>query len=232
PDVQADIAVRAADAGRHLLLDKPVAFDLASADRLVDAAERSGVASVVFFTNRFHPDIASHLAAAAATGGWHGARATLFASIFRPENPYGGSPWRRERGGLWDVGPHALSMLIPVLGAVTEVAAMDAPRDTVHLLLRHAGGPTSTVALTLDAPAEATTFEVVFHGEDGFDPVPRSSGTAVEALVVALDQLVEEVASGTRDGICDVRFGRDVVAVLDAAETARAEGRTVPVSAR
>ena len=37
------------------------------------------------------------------------------------DNPFN-TPWRREKGGLWDVGPHALSVLIPVLGDVTEVA--------------------------------------------------------------------------------------------------------------
>jgi predicted dehydrogenase len=232
PDIQADIAVRAADAGRHLLLDKPLALSLADADRVVSAAERAGVASVVFFTNRFRPDVASHLAATAATGGWHGARGTMFASIFQPESPYGGSVWRREQGALWDVGPHALSIVVPVLGPVAAVAAMDGPRDTIHLLLRHADGQTSSLALTLDAPPEAMAFEVVFHGENGFDTVPRGAGTSVAAFGLALEQLLDEVDSGTRDQQFDVRFGRDVVAVLEAAETARAEGRTVSVSGR
>src|SRR4051794_32743418 len=35
PDVQADLAVRAANAGRHLLIEKPVALSSADADRVV-----------------------------------------------------------------------------------------------------------------------------------------------------------------------------------------------------
>ncbi|SCL66454.1 Predicted dehydrogenase [Micromonospora citrea] len=231
PDVQADIAVRAATAGRHLLLDKPLALSVADADRVVDAAQATGVASVVFFTGRYQPDIAGFLASTAAVGGWHTAKAVRFGSIFQPGSPYGASPWRRTHGALWDIGPHALSLVLPVLGRVTRVAAMDGPRGLVHLLLTHDGGATSTVSLTLDAPPEAVSREFVFYGDNGVETVPPGEGDSVTALGVAIDQLLEEIASGTRDHRCDVRFGREVVAVLAAAETARAEGRTVDVAA-
>lgn len=227
PDAQADIAVRAATAGRHLLLDKPLALSTAEADRVVGAAQQSGVASIVFFTNRFQPDVASFLASTAAAGGWHTAKAMRFGSIFQPGSPYGASPWRREHGALWDIGPHMLSIILPVLGRVTRVAAMDGPRGLVHLLLTHDGGATSTLSLTLDAPPEAITREYVFYGENGIETVPPGDGSSMTAFGVAVDQLLEEIDAGTRDHRCDVRFGREVVAVLDAAETARAEGRTV-----
>ncbi|MEN3612373.1 Gfo/Idh/MocA family protein [Plantactinospora sp. ZYX-F-223] len=227
PDVQADLAVRAATAGRHLLLDKPLALSLPDADRVVSAAAQSGIASVVFFTNRFQPAIATFLASAAATGGWHGARGVHYASIFQPGNPYGGSAWRREHGALWDVGPHAVSLILPVLGQVTQVAAMGGPRNSVHLTLAHGETATSTLSLALDAPPASTAFEFAFHGEDGIDVVPQRDGTPVDALRLAVEQLCTEVDSGTRDQQCDVRFGRDVVAVLAAAQTAREQGRTV-----
>ena len=57
PDVQAGLAARAAQAGRHLLLDKPLALTAAGADAVVDAVDAAGVASMVFFTNRFRPEI-------------------------------------------------------------------------------------------------------------------------------------------------------------------------------
>ncbi|MFI6133396.1 Gfo/Idh/MocA family protein [Micromonospora sp. NPDC051141] len=229
PDVQADIAVRAATAGRHLLLDKPLALSLPDADRVVAAAEASGVASVVFFTQRFHPNVTGVLASAAAAGGWQHARGTMFASIYQPGNPYGDSRWRRDRGALWDIGPHALSLILPVLGRVTRVAAMDGPSGLVHLLLTHDGGATSTLSLTLDAPAEAVTRDFVLFGANGTESIPPGDGSALQAFGAALDQLLAEVDAGTRDHRCDVRFGREVVAVLDAAETARAQGRTIDV---
>jgi predicted dehydrogenase len=55
PSVQASLAARAAAAGKHLLLEKPIALDVAGADRVVAAVRAAGVASVVFFTFRFQP---------------------------------------------------------------------------------------------------------------------------------------------------------------------------------
>src|ERR1700678_4567851 len=57
PDVQARLAIRAAEAGKHLLLEKPVALSVADADAVVTAVEKAGVASVVFFTWRFNREI-------------------------------------------------------------------------------------------------------------------------------------------------------------------------------
>lgn len=135
--------------------------------------------------------------------------------------------WRRDKGGLWDIGPHALSLLLPVLGPVTEVAARTGPRDTTHLLLGHRDGAASTLSVTLDAAPAASVHEVAFHGDRGFATVPRGEGGPVEAFTAAIDQLRDTAAEGRADHPCDVRFGREVVAILEAAESARREGRTV-----
>src|SRR5262245_41005483 len=69
PAVQAPLAARAALAGRHLLLDKPLAVDVASARSVVEATEKTGVASVVFFTTRFAPEPAAWIASLATRTG-------------------------------------------------------------------------------------------------------------------------------------------------------------------
>lgn len=232
PDVQAGLAERAAEAGKHLLLDKPLALRTEAADRVVAAVRRSGVASVVFFTNRFFPNVEAFLRAATETGGWDGARVVMFASIFQPGNPYGESPWRRDKGGLWDIGPHALSVVLPVLGPVEQVVAADGPHDTVHLVLRHGGGPVSTMSLTLDAPPAAASSQFVFYGAGGLAAVPSGEGSVVGAFAVAVGQLVRNVTGVATRHPCDVYFARDVVAILDAAEAARRTGcvQRLPVS--
>src|SRR4029077_14102272 len=48
PDVQAALAPRAAAAGKHLLLEKPLAFNLADAERLADAVDEAGVRTLLF----------------------------------------------------------------------------------------------------------------------------------------------------------------------------------------
>jgi predicted dehydrogenase len=88
PDVQVPLAVRAAWAGRHLLLEKPVPLSAVGAGELLAAVADSGVASVVFFTNRFVPAVEQVLRDAAATGGWHGARGTALFSVFGDGSPY------------------------------------------------------------------------------------------------------------------------------------------------
>jgi predicted dehydrogenase len=226
PDIQAEVALRAARLGRHLLLDKPVAFTTEAADRILAEADRHQVASVVFFTNRFCANVEAFLARARETGDWDGARGTMFASIFRPGNPYGGSPWRREKGGLWDIGPHALSVILPVLGPVSQVVAASGPHATVYAILTHSGGATSTLALTLDAPPNATAFEFVFYGADGFASVPACDRGAVDAFAAAVSELVRCAGDGTGHP-CDLRFGREVVAILAAADQARQSGSAV-----
>jgi predicted dehydrogenase len=230
PDVQSELAQRAAAAGRHLLLDKPLALATDAADRVVAEVERHHVASVVFFTRRFHVGIESFLAEAVATGGWDGATSTAYAQIFEEGNPYRASTWRRQRGGLWDVGPHALSIVLPVLGPVAEVQAMDGPRASTHVLARHVGGAVSSLALTLDAAPASSRHETEFYGNAGRVLVPSPTGTKVEAFGSAVSDLVALAASpGNRTHRCDVRFGREVVAVLEAADRARASGAAVQV---
>ncbi|MFF5896314.1 Gfo/Idh/MocA family protein [Streptomyces argenteolus] len=226
PDVQAPLAARAAAAGRHLLLDKPVATTVAGAREVAGAAERAGVASVVFCTLRFAPGTAGWIGEQAATGGWFTARALWMGALFADGegNEFGASPWRREKGGLWDVGPHALSVLIPVLGDVTEVVAAKGPADATHLLLRHTSGASSTVTLALDAPQGAVGTEVEFRGEGGVATLPAGGGDALGAFRVAVDALSEAARTGVAHP-CDVRFGLRLTEILAQAE-AEAEVRT------
>ncbi|MCX4672804.1 Gfo/Idh/MocA family oxidoreductase [Streptomyces sp. NBC_01381] len=217
PDVQAPLAARAAAAGCHLLLDKPVATSVAAARDLAAAADAAGVASVVFFTLRFAAPTSDWVARQAATGGWFTGRAEWYGSFYAPDgsSPFD-SPWRARRGGLWDVGPHALSMLVPLLGDVTAVTAAAGPADTVHLVLRHSGGASSTAALSLTAPAKASGVTVELRGEAGTTLMP-SGGGSLDAFRSAVDALVAAAGSG-RPHACDVRFGLRVTEILADAE--------------
>ena len=230
PAVQPDLAVRAAEAGCHLLLDKPVALTVPDARRLVEATARHKVASVVFFTVRFGGEQAPWLAEQAAVGGWFTGRSDWLGSVFAPgsDSPYAASPWREEKGALWDVGPHALSVLLPVLGDATLVTAVGGPRDTVHLVLRHDGGASSTLALSLTAPVEAGGTCMELRGSAGVVHLPERGEGPVRALHRALDALRESARTGEPHP-CDVSFGLRVVEILAGAERSLAEGGPVAV---
>lgn len=217
PDVQAELAVRAARAGRHLLLEKPIATTVGYADRLVDAVDEAGVSSVVFFTGRFEPAQRKWLASVAESS-WDGASALWISAAFGPGSPYTESPWRREKGALWDVGPHLLAMLTPALGPVTRVSADAGRGDLVHLVLHHESGASSTASLTLGAPVEASRVELTLWGASGRSAMPAGGVPAEVALRTAVQELVRNARAGVASHPCDVRFGRYVVGVLADAE--------------
>ncbi len=71
PHVQAPLALAAIEAGKHVLLEKPIAVDLEQANALVEAAERTGVATVVLFTMLFDPRVRAIVDTAEADA-WRG----------------------------------------------------------------------------------------------------------------------------------------------------------------
>jgi predicted dehydrogenase len=217
PDVQAAIATRAAREGKHLLLEKPVALTEEAADGLVEAAEQAGVASVVFFTHRFQPDVRAWLAEVAARGGWAGGVSAWLGSALRESSPFN-TPWRRDKGGLWDVGPHLISLLWASLGPVTSVTADAGPADVSHLVLHHQGGATSTTTVTLSAAEAAAGLEAYVWGDSGRLAAPLRKVDRVAALSIALGELTASARAGQPSHPCDVRFGRDVGRVLAEAQ--------------
>ena len=213
PDVQAPIAIRAASAGKHLLLEKPIAISTADADALADAVEQANVASVVFFTARFQADVRAWLAEVTATGGWAGGCAVWLGSALRAGNPFN-TPWRRDKGGLWDLAPHLISLLWASLGPVRSVTAQAGSADVTHLILRHEPGATSTVTVTLNAPESAGLDDLFLWGEAGRSVAPAETGQPVTPLRTALTELAANARSGQTAHPCDVRFGREVGRVL------------------
>jgi predicted dehydrogenase len=217
PRIQAALAREAAGAGRHLLLDKPVADSEADARALADAVSTAGVASVVFFTGRFTPASRAWYAEMTATGGWRGGWSRMLAALDAPGNPFAASPWRRERGALWDIGPHALSNLSAVLGPIEQLTAVGGQGDLVHLVLTHQSGVTSTASLSLFAPPAGSDFETGLWGESGTALMPSDATAGAEALAIAATELVAAARSGEPHPV-GLGFGVRVVELLADAE--------------
>jgi predicted dehydrogenase len=217
PDVQAPIAIRAARAGKHLLLEKPIAISTADTDAVAAAVEQANVASVVFFTARFQADVRAWLAEVTAAGGWAGGCAVWLGSALRAGNPFN-TPWRRDKGGLWDLAPHLISLLWASLGPVRSVTAQAGIADVTHLILRHEPGVTSTVTVTLSAPESAALADLFLWGEAGRSAAPVETDQPVTPLRTALTELAANARSGQTPHPCDVHFGREVGRVLAAAQ--------------
>ncbi len=213
PDVQAPIARRAAAAGKHLLLEKPIAIDPDQGRALVRDVEQAGVATLVFFTSRYQDNVRAWLADVTARGPWAGGQATWLGSALQPGNPFN-TPWRQDKGGLWDLAPHVISLLWAAIGPVTAVTADGGLADITHLVLHHDSGATSAVTVTLSAPESADLAELFIWGAPGRFAAPAETEDAVVPLRTALTELAALVRSGQVTHPCDVRFGHAVGAII------------------
>jgi predicted dehydrogenase len=237
PEVQGELALRAAERGRHLLLDKPIAATVDAASRLVDAVEAAGVASVVFFTDRYTATTRDWLAeverAAREVGPWQGGWGRWLSPVWVEDTPFGASPWRREHGALRDIGPHLFSYLTATLGPVTSLTALPGAADVTHLVVTHESGATSSGLVTHSASEAAQDFELAVWGPAGVLRVPGRGGedNEVEAMTVAARELVAAAESGTPHPL-DVRYGARIVELVVEAErqvsAARAAHRGSP----
>ena len=215
PDVQAPLAVQAARAGCHLLLEKPIALDVAAARELAGAVAEAGVRSVVFLTLRFEPPLVAWLASV-ADGEWEGLDAWWLGLLRHEGSPYLDSPWRDRAGALWDLGPHVLSMALPIMGPVTDVVARRGVGDTVRIVLTHEGGGSSVLSLSHTVPQVAEQRGMTVFGASGRSSSPDGVGGQA-AYPNALAALRLAVAEGTEHP-CNAAFGLVHVEILATAE--------------
>lgn len=143
--VHAPLAIAALRAGRHVLVDKPLATSLDEARRIVAAATDAGRIVSVFHNRRYDADFLC-LRGLVARGAL-GELAELHSHFdrYRPEVP---ERWRERPGpgaGLWmDLGPHLVDQALELLGMPLAVQADIAAQregaqvdDFFHVLLRY-----------------------------------------------------------------------------------------------
>jgi predicted dehydrogenase len=217
PAVQVPFAIEAAQAGRHLILEKPIAGTAEDAERLADAVATAGVASIVLLVMRFAPEVEEWLGTVTSAGGWQAGTGRWLSGALLG-GPFSASPWRHEDGALADVGPHVVDLVDAALGEVTEVlAARRAEPDLWHLILGHAGGATSTVSMSLRLPLLPTIASVDLYGQYGHSALVPRSTSSEDCYRAMLDDLLAMVRDGATEHPCDVRRGLHLQRVLSAA---------------
>lgn len=165
PAVQASLAVRAAAAGRALLLEKPLGPDLSTARAVADAVAEYGVVSQLVLTKRYHPATRAFLAEA-ATREVTGARSCYLHGAF-----LGGdfaTSWRLEHGALLDLGPHLLDLLDSAIAPIVSVRGVGDPRRWIELSCEHENGAVSQASLSgsVNLPRAKTRIELFGPGEE------------------------------------------------------------------
>lgn len=217
PAVQAPFAIEAATAGRHLLLEKPIAATVEDAVRLADAVATAGVASIVMLVMRFAPEIRRWLDDVRSVGGWRaGTGRWLSGGLIG--GPYAASPWRHDDGALADVGPHTVDLIDAAIGPVTRVlAARHAEPDMWHVILEHDtpdGVATSTVTLSARVAVNPTICSVELYGANGHSATPARTSPALDSYATLLDELVAMVRGGITSHECDVHRGLHLQRIL------------------
>src|SRR5207302_3014570 len=122
--------VRALEAGKHVLCEKPLALSVAEVDRIVDASRRASRIAVEAFMYLHHPQTlrAIEVAQGGELGRLELIRGSFAFTLTRPEDPR----WNLEMGGgsLWDVGCYPVSFARRIAGAEPDRLAALALLDT------------------------------------------------------------------------------------------------------
>jgi len=123
--MHAAMGIAAAKAGKHVVVEKPMALSLQDADDLINACEENGVKLAVCFQNRFNPPV-QKLRRALEAGRFgrltHGSAVIRW---FRPQDYYDQAPWRgtwaMDGGCLMNQSIHDIDLLQWMLGPVESV---------------------------------------------------------------------------------------------------------------
>ncbi len=115
--------LRCAEAGKHVLCEKPLALTAADCREMIDACRRRGVHLMEAFMYRFHPRTlrVAQLAAEGALGEVRLVRASFTFAVQQPAN----IRLRADLGGgaLYDVGCYTINVSRMLLGEPEEVTA-------------------------------------------------------------------------------------------------------------
>lgn len=178
PHAHLDVARRVAQAGKHVLVEKPLEIDLDGARALVECCERAGVALAVMLQHRLRAGAAALSERLRAGELGELVCANLSVRWWRPQSYYdvpGRGTRARDGGGvLMTQAIHTLDLLLSLIGlpervsgavATSSVHRMEC-EDTASALLHYAGGAVAVVQATTAAhPGYPERIELDFaHG--------------------------------------------------------------------
>lgn len=165
-------AVRCLRAGRHVLVEKPIAVTPGEADLMCSEAAAVGRSLAVALQQRTRAEVikARELIASGALGELH--RVDLLASWPRRSSYFNTAPWRgswRGEGGgvLINQGQHDLDLVCHLVGSPVAVTAHTRTaiqptetEDTVAAIAEWAGGALGTISITSAAADEGQRIEI------------------------------------------------------------------------
>jgi predicted dehydrogenase len=164
--------IAAAEAGKHVLCEKPLAIDKIECHRMIAACHANGVKLGVAYYRHFYPVI--ERAKEIVQSGEIGVPVLVQISAFElfdppPDHPRAWllNPQKSGGGPMFDFGCHRIEVLINLFGPITEVKAMMTNatfnrevEDTAMALFQFAGGTCGVLAVTHAAYEPQDTLEI------------------------------------------------------------------------
>jgi len=175
----ADFGIAAAEAGKHVLVEKPIEISLIRADALIEACDSNGVKLGVIFQLRFLD--ASLEVKQAMQRGVLGdpVMADCTMKFFRPQSYYDGSRWKGTLamdggGALINQGIHGLDLLLHLAGDIATVKAYSGAlahtnievEDTCVAAVRYRSGALGVIRATTSVQPDVQQC-IELHGTRG-----------------------------------------------------------------
>jgi predicted dehydrogenase len=216
PAVQPELAAAAAWRHRSLLLETPIAADLAGAEHLAAAVASTAVVSQVALTWRFAASVRHFLSAEVPRRRPQGGTGQFMSSSLASGSA--NAPWRRERVMLRILGPHVIDLLDAALGPVADVRAHGDLQGWVGLQLEHEHGRFSDASLsgTVDVGRDRAGVEI--FGPGGVAAIDCARAVGPETYETMFAEFAACAAEGAPHEL-DVRRGLRLLQVVEAAET-------------
>ena len=240
-------AMAAADAQKHILIEKPVGITASEAKEIAEYCKNKGVKLGVGFMMRFHAyhQKMRELVKSGKIGEIVSARAQLTCWYPEMENC-----WRQDiklsgGGAMMDMGVHCVDLIRYITGLeVTEVAGLSGNQvfnysveDAGCVVFRLSNGATAYVDANFNIPDAAAKCKIEFYGTKGsiFAQGTISQVEGGEIEVLCIDDSLEYDASQDRGEVkpldINVTFGNMYTKEIEAFSKAVMGKSEIPVTA-
>lgn len=205
-----DLTIQAATAGKHVVVEKPMALTLEDADRMIEVCRENQVQLCVVHPNRFRPAMRrlKERVESGAFGTFSHVNATLRWN--RNQAYYDQALWRGTRqmdgGVLMNQGIHNLDLLLWLMGEVEEVASYQATRlrrieteDTSVSILKFRNGALGVIEAAVTIYPNNLEESLSLFGEKGTAVVGGRTAHAIRTWKFAdlseesADQVIQQV---------------------------------------
>lgn len=173
---------RAAEAGKHVCVEKPFTLTVRSARAAIDAVKKAGVVLAVDFQRRFHPSIGEIRKrvrdGSLGTLSFCVGEVSSPSGLALPKESWRTNPEETPAGAMTGLGVHLVDGFIDLCGEVEEAYCINTRRaapfvdDTTVFTLKHKNGVISTSYCTL---ASAGSYCLAVFGTRGIAETARPS---------------------------------------------------------